>query len=248
MNGQIYCKHSVRDFSDEKVEECLDIIKNRIVLNDNTRLLVFIKYGELHVLNSLKPIIAEICDCLIIRNTQAAITLTNHLFENVLKQALIIWDSQGRTLNDVQQIEKLFEHEVEEYDNRDLEPNINKCKSKGLISKDESNRLKKLKDIYRNSFSHASYSRLFKNASTIMYSASYKNPTDIKEESVAISKVPFLYLRAQEEFAKQNAFHYFTEIYTFVNDMDEKLLDLYPDVKGFVEKEKMKRIRENHKE
>lgn len=25
MNEQIYCKHSVHDFSDEKVGECLDI-------------------------------------------------------------------------------------------------------------------------------------------------------------------------------------------------------------------------------
>lgn len=237
MNEQIYCKHSVHDFSDEKVGECLDTIKNKIVLNDYTRILVFIKYGELHVLNSLKSIISEICDCLIIGNAQAAVTLTNHLFENALKQVLIIWDSQGRTLDDVQQMEKLFEHEVEEYDNKDLEPNINKCKSKGLISKDQSSRLKKMKDVYRNSFSHASYSKLFKDTSTIMYSASFQNPTDIKKETVDVSKVPFLYLYAQENFAKTNALNYFTEIYAFVNDMDEKLLDLYPDIKDFVKKE-----------
>ena len=96
MNEQIYCKHSEHDFSDEKVGECLDTIKNKIVLNDYTRILVFIKYGELHVLNSLKSIISEICDCLIIGNAQAAVTLTNHLFENALKQVLIIWDSSKR--------------------------------------------------------------------------------------------------------------------------------------------------------
>lgn len=41
----------------------------------------------------------------------------------------------------------------------------------------------------------------------------------------------------QENFAKTNALNYFTEIYAFVNDMDEKLLDLYPDIKDFVKKE-----------
>ena len=94
-----------------------------------------------------------------------------------------------------------------------------------------------MKDVYRNSFSHASYSKLFKDTSTIMYSASFQNPTDIKKETVDVSKVPFLYLYAQENFAKTNALNYFTEIYAFVNDMDEKLLDLYPDIKDFVKKE-----------
>ena len=107
-------------------------------------------------------------------------------------------------------------------------------KSKGLITKDEAERLIKLKNIYRNTFSHASYSKLFKESSTVIYSGSLNEPTKIKEKIVDISKVPFLYLLAQEQFAKKNALIYFLEVYEFIDKMDKKLLDLYPEVKELV--------------
>lgn len=232
-----YCVHG---FSDEKVNEYLDEIKKRIELNEYTRILIFIKYGKLNVLNWIQSIISEACDCLIVGNSQAAITLTNHLFENTLKQVLITWDSQGRQFDDTTRIDDTFKDEVEAYDDKDIEPNINKCKSKGLITKEEAKRLIELKNIYRNSFSHASYSKLFKNASTVLYSGSFKNPTEIKEETAMISKVPFLYLLAQEQFAKENALAYFLEVYEFIDKMDRKLLELYPEVKEFLQKEKSK--------
>ena len=234
MNKNINLKYSVKGFSDAKATEYFEELRNRIVVNDYTRPLIFIKYGKLNVLNGLKSIISEICDCLIIGNAQAAITLTNHLFENSLKQTLITWDSQGRRFNDSERIDETFKQEVEDYDNRDIEPNIKKCKSKGLITKDEAERLIKLKNIYRNTFSHASYLKLFKESSTVIYSGSLNEPTKIKEEIVDVSKVPFLYLLAQEQFAKKNALIYFLEVYEFIDKMDKKLLDLYPEVKELV--------------
>lgn len=160
MDRNFNLKYSVKGFSDAKVAEYLEELRNRIVTNDYTRSLIFIKYGKLNVLNGLKSIISEICNCLIIGNTQAAITLTNHLFENSLKQTLIIWDSQGRQFDDSKRIDETFKNEVETYDDKDIEPNINNCKRKGLITKDEAKRLIELKNIYRNSFSHASYTKL----------------------------------------------------------------------------------------
>ena len=165
---------------------------------------------------------------------QAAITLTNHLFENSLKQTLIIWDSQGRQFDNFKRIDETFKYEVETYDDKDIEPNINNCKRKGLITKDEAKRLIELKNIYRNSFSHASYKKLFKDASAVIYSGSLKDLTEVKEEITDISKVPFLYLLGQEQCAKYNALNYFLEIYEFIDKMDNKLLDLYPETKEFV--------------
>lgn len=234
MDRNFNLKYSVKGFSDVKVTEYLEELRNRIVTNDYTRSLIFIKYGKLNVLNGLKYIISEICDCLIIGNTQAAITLTNHLFENSLKQTLIIGNSQGRQFDDSKRIDETFKNEVETYDDKDIEPNINNCKRKGLITKDEAKRLIELKNIYRNSFSHASYTKLFKNASAVMYSGGLKNPTEVKEETADISKVPILYLLAQERFANKNALNYFIEVYEFIDKMDKKLLDLYPDVKKFI--------------
>ena len=179
VNKNINLKYSVKGFSDAKATEYLEELRNRIVVNDYTRPLIFIKYGKLNVLNGLKSIISEICDCLIIGNAQTLIT----------------WDSQGRRFNDSERIDETFKQEVEDYDNRDIEPNIKKCKSKGLITKDEAERLIKLKNIYRNTFSHASYSK---------------------------------------QFAKKNALIYFLEVYEFIDKMDKKLLDLYPEVKELV--------------
>ena len=68
----------------------------------------------------------------------------------------------------------------------------------------------------------------------VIYSGSLNEPTKIKEEIVDVSKVPFLYLLAQEQFAKKNALIYFLEVYEFIDKMDKKLLDLYPEVKELV--------------
>ena len=57
---------------------------------------------------------------------------------------------------------------------------------------------------------------------------------EIKEETTDISKVPSLYLLAQEKFANKNALSYFLEVYEFIDKMDKMLLDLYPEVKEFV--------------
>lgn len=234
MDRNINLEYSVKEFSDIEVIEHLNELKKRIIFNDCTKKLIFIKYGKLNVLNSLKSIISEICDSLIIGNTQAAITLTNHLFENALKQVLITWDSNGRTFDNKLPIDETFKKEVEEYDDKVLYSNIKKCQDRGLITEDDADCLTKLKNTYRNPFSHASYSKLFKNASKVLYSGNLKNPTEVKEETTDISKVPLLYLLAQEQFANENALSYFLEVYEFIDKMDKVLLDLYPELKKFI--------------
>lgn len=226
--------YSLRMVSEEDIKKQLDELSKRMVLDDNTRLLMCIKNARLHVLSHLKSIIAEICECLICKCNQAAITLTNHLFENVLKQTLIIWDSQGRCFSNNQLIEDTFKEEVEKYDDNNIEPNINLCKSKGIITKEESNQLKELKKKFRDPFSHASYTKLFANAQMPIWRTSLSNPNSVKEEKVNISMVPLFYTLAQIEFAKTNAARYFLEIYALINNLDNKLLDLYPNTKEFV--------------
>ena len=68
-----------------------------------------------------------------------------------------------------------------------------------------------------------------------VWRTSLSNPNSVKEEKVNISMVPLLNTFAQVEFAKTNAAKYFLEIYTLINDLDEKLLDLYPETKRLVE-------------
>ena len=108
--------YSVKEVSTEQLNKCLDDIKSRIVINEKTLMLVSIKKGNLYTLSELRSIINEICDSLIINNNQAAITLTNHLFENALKQVLIKWDSQGKQFSKNQLMEESLKKEVKRFD------------------------------------------------------------------------------------------------------------------------------------
>ena len=51
--------------------------------------------------------------------------------------------------------------------------------------------------------------------------------------------VPIFATFAQVEFAKINAERYFLEIYALVNNLDKKLLYLYPETKEFVENQRL---------
>ena len=238
MERDFDLSYSLRMVSEENVKRQLEEIKQKVVLDDNTRILIYVKNAELHVLSHLKPIIAEICECLICKCNQAAITLTNHLFENTLKQTLIIWDSQGRSFSNNQLIEDTFKEEVEKYDDNNIEPNINLCRNKGIITKEEASQLKMLKNKFRDPMSHASYTKLFTNAQMPIWRTSLGNPKSLKEEIVNISMVPIFATFAQVEFAKINAERYFLEIYAMVNNLDKKLLYLYPETKEFVENQR----------
>ena len=227
---------SLHNVSKEDLNTDLEIVRNRISSNDNTIGLVALKRNSLYVLIDLRAIINEICDCLIIGCNQAAITLTNHLFENALKHILITWDSQGRRFSENQPMEETFKKEVKRYDNKNLNDNIEACKERNLISEEEANRLKELKINFRNPLSHASYMNLFKNVTIPIWRGKFNNPGHIVEEKVNIATVPSFSVFAQKEYANKCAFGYFIEIYAFIGIVDKKLLDLYPDTKAFVEK------------
>ena len=53
--------------SEEDIKKQLNEIYEKILLDDDTRLLMCIKNAKLYILSHLMPIIAEICDCLIIK-------------------------------------------------------------------------------------------------------------------------------------------------------------------------------------
>lgn len=226
--------YSLHVISEEEIRKQLNEISQRVILDDNTRLLVCIKNAKLHVLSHLQSIIAEICDCLILNCNQAAITLTNHLFENVIKQVLILWDSKGRCFSNEQLMENTFKEEINKYDDKDLEPNLNQCRNKKIITKEECKRLKDLKNKFRIPFSHASYTKLFADVKMPIWKVSLSKPNEVKEEMVNISMIPLLNTLAQVKFANTNAARYFLEIYALINDLDKKLLDLYPETKLFV--------------
>lgn len=87
-------------FSEEEINQRIDTsISIESDINIRT-LLINLSNTRLLVLKPLLPDIQEICDCLFLRKYMAAITLTNLLFETMVKLTLVYYDANGRTIDD----------------------------------------------------------------------------------------------------------------------------------------------------
>lgn len=79
----------------------------------STRLLIMnLSNTQLRILKPLLPDIQEICDCLFLQKYMAAITLTNLLFETMVKLTLVFHEANGRTLDDGYDFENIYEKEL----------------------------------------------------------------------------------------------------------------------------------------
>ena len=104
--------------SDEEVSKR---IEDAISLENDANirmLLTNLSHTRLRVLNSLSSDIQEICDCLFLKKHMAALTLTNLLFETMVKLTLVYHEADGRTLDDGYEFENIFENELNKYGNR----------------------------------------------------------------------------------------------------------------------------------
>ncbi len=107
------------------------------------------------------PLRDEICKCVLCDLHQAAITLTNHLLESSLKKCLAMKHSISNKQNDIK-LENSFKKGITKFDQLDLDDSINRACTQGLITKEQKKLLKKFKDEFRNPYSHATSSEIFK--------------------------------------------------------------------------------------
>lgn len=102
-------------FSDEEVSKRIDVALS-VESDDNTRMLLMnLSNTKLSVLNSLSSDIQEICDCFFLKKYMAALTLTNLLFETMVKLTLVYHEANGRTLDDGYEFENIYEDELNKY-------------------------------------------------------------------------------------------------------------------------------------
>ena len=109
----------------------------------------------------LDPLRDEICKCIMCGLNQSAITLTNHLLESSLKKCLAMKFSIENKQVDTQ-LEDAFKEGISKYDNLLLVDTINRACSQGLITKEQKKQFKQFKDDFRNPYSHASVSEIFR--------------------------------------------------------------------------------------
>lgn len=193
----------------------------------NIRLLLMnLSNTRLRVLNSLSSDIYEICDCLFLKKYMAALTLTNLLFETMVKLTLVYHDADGRTLADGYEFENIYEDELNKYGKKTLGENIATLYKKGIITADGRDRLLDLKDLYRNPYSHGSNNQYVESASTTIYKGQLGGK-EIEERKVSVTGNPHILLDARRTFVKQTGLNYFVELVTYIEILDKKLYNLY---------------------
>ena len=182
------------------------------------------------------PVRNEVCKCLICGLHQAAITLTNHLLESVLKKALII-DESVKNKTEQCDITNVFDDATVQYAGENLCKNIERAYTIGLITEKEKETLHNCRKNYRNAFSHADPRKTFAGNST---PATILTTKDLDNPEVFFKKVfadkPNTTLSAENNViiqgliqsikAEQEAASYFLTIDGVIRDLCSKLFDV----------------------
>lgn len=215
-----------KNFTEEEISQ--RIATGLSVESDtNTRLLLMnLSNTQLRILKSLLPDIQETCDCLFLQKYMAAITLTNLLFETMVKLTLVYHEANGRTLDDGYDFENIYEKELNKYGEKNLGENIATLYKKNIITSEERDRLLYLKNSFRNPYSHGSNNKYVESATTKLYE-SHLGSNEIKESIATVTGNPYLLLDARRTFIRQYGLGYFAEIINYIITLDKELRKLY---------------------
>lgn len=179
------------------------------------------------------PLRDEICKCVLCDLHQAAITLTNHLLESSLKKCLAMKHSISNKQNDIK-LEDAFKEGITKFDQLDLDDTINRACTQGLITKEEKILLKKFKDEFRNPYSHATTSEVFKDTTVkgkTIFLNEGESPENLlkrifdndSDEVLAVKDILPIQGLVQVVIAKQISVPYFTEVDKIIREMLSKL-------------------------
>lgn len=193
----------------------------------NTRLLIMnLSNTQLRILKSLLLDIQEICDCLFLQKYMAAITLTNLLFETMVKLTLVYHEANGRTMDDGYDFGNIYETELNKYGEKNLGENIVILYKKKIITSEERDRLCYLKNSFRNPYSHGSNNKYVESAKTKLYEG-HLGSNEIKECIATVKGNPYLLLDARRTIIRQYGLGYFAEIVNYITTFDKELQKLY---------------------
>ena len=214
---------ATRQQATEIIQKIIDSMNE----NCHTKEILAISCYPLKILNSLSPIISQICNCLLIDAHISVITTTNFLLERTLKLALIINDGNGKTYSENGKIENVFKKETIKFDKLDLSETIKTACEHKLITPEKEVELNKYRKNFRNAFSHAEYTRVFKGTKIQAVIGHLSSPNITQTEMVSIASTPLFQGPAISAFCKKNAFPYFTSVFELICLLDKNLYHLY---------------------
>ena len=180
--------------------------------------------------SSYDTIRAEIHNCLVFEMNQAALMLTNHYLERLLKIS-IIEHKMSRNMDIIEEYANETEIHVNNHGSKDLEQSISQAKTLGIITKKEAEMLRELKDIFRNPFSHNDIKAMFKDETVQLFQFKFNDPTKIQQQAkVKISAFIPLQCAKQYEIARECALPYFI----FIDDLACRIqMKTNPDYMSF---------------
>jgi len=200
-----------------ELKRILDDLRLRLGVYKAIRRAFASEYG----LPELDLIRHEICLCLILGLDQAALTLTNHLLESLLKYALIYYEADRTTAKRrvpkgqaVQSLVELTAPALRKYGDKDLSHNINSACRVGLITKDQKKELHRYREIFRNAWSHSDKNKTFGSASVEVRALRIEGGKLVSDSDgqVPISDLLMFHGIAQVMVARENALPYFLQI------------------------------------
>jgi len=180
---------------------------------------------NLKVFNELNTLIFEINKCLILEFHRAAITLTNHLLERLLKLALINYEV-GIGPIPVDQWNSVFEGPNKKYGSINLGNSIDKCKKLEIITVKEYKILfDTIRELMRNGFSHADSGKTLVGLpdELIGFQGNFNKPGDINEVGLNQKVIPFLQALNMETFANETSKPYFEFVFGLIFRIEKRL-------------------------
>ena len=213
-------------------DEVNEIIKSRFQSINKFYLSIREIYKDHYNWPEMDPLRHEICLCIMFGLCQSAITLTNHLLESLLKNALIIdhgkkveqteEEIKGRAISAM--IDK-YSDGIKKYGDKNLDYTINQSRKLGLISKEQKKELHIFREIFRNAFGHADKNKTFGKSTMPVTGMKLENDKIIPDESgePEVAKLLIGQVIVQHRIAQEHAVPYFQYIDNLVRQMKSKL-------------------------
>lgn len=190
----------------------------------------YLKYFdfEYKVFHEFRPTVFQISKCLILEMNYAAITLTNHLLERLLKLALIS-KAVGISPIPTENWSSVFEAPVKKYESMLLGNTIEQCKKENLIDdKEKAVLFNVIRELMRNGFSHADIGKILSDLpdEVQLFQGSFSNPNNLTPISLNPKVIPPLQSIHMESFAAANAANYFDYIFRLIGKIEDRLASM----------------------
>lgn len=169
----------------------------------------------------------EICLCLLLQLNQAAITLSNHLIESFLKYALIYHDANCSQDNEnlPNKLKETFKEPNKKYGSMKMYDTIEAAFKMNLIDDAYRTQLHKIRNDFRNAYSHAEQNKIHKDSSIPLVGGKFVEGELILEKAVNsfVRDIPVIQSICQSYHAEATSLPYFEFIMVLIDKTRPKI-------------------------